>query len=81
MAEQLQYQRKFNEWKAQQKAKEAAASEAPKDDGQFKELTKQELSRMNMQEQLAYQKKFNQWKADQKKAAAEAEQLKQSTMS
>ena len=72
MAEQLQYQIKFNLWKAEQKKKEeegggAGGSNDKKDDGGFKEKTKEELGRMTMAEQLQYQMKFNLWKAEQKK--------------
>ena len=58
MAEQLQYQSKFNLWKAEQKNKEEAGgggdSKDKKDDGGFIEKTKEEMSRMTMAEQLQY---------------------------
>ena len=61
MPEQLQYQRKFNEWKASQKAAEKPKEESNGDG--FKELSKEELGKLSMAEQLAYQRKFNEWKA------------------
>ena len=75
MPEQLQYQRKLNEWKAAKKAEGGGGAAAgggggggsafgPQPDGGFKELTPAELGRMGMAEQLQYQRKFNEWKAE-----------------
>lgn len=59
MAEQLQYQRKLNEWKASKKAeggndapKSKAQPGGPTEDGGFKQLTPAELGQMSMAEQL-----------------------------
>ena len=60
MAEQLQYQRKLNEWKAKNKAEAGAGggggASKGGDDGQggFKELSPAELGKMSMAEQLQY---------------------------
>lgn len=58
MAEQLQYQRKLNEWKASKKAEgggNAGGGAKPAgggDDGGFKELTPAELGKLSLAEQL-----------------------------
>lgn len=77
LAEQLQYQRKFNEWKNEQKAKQAESGgdkggDKAGGDGGFKELSVDELKRLSMAEQLQYQRKLNEWKAEQKKKQEEA---------
>lgn len=72
MAEQLAYQRKLNEWKAEQKAKEAPKPEAQADQG-FKVLSKEEMGKMSMAEQLAYQRKLNEHKAKEKEELAKSQ--------
>ena len=57
MAEQLQYQRKLNEWKASKKAEGGGDTGGkPKagggEDGGFKELTPAELGKLSLAEQL-----------------------------
>ena len=70
MSEQLQYQRKLNDWKKEQKEKgggdkpkeEKPADAAGDGDDGFKELTHAELSKLPLAEQLQYQRKFNEYK-------------------
>lgn len=59
MADQLQYQKKFNEHKAKMKEEAAAkaaggAGSGDKGGDDFKELTPQELGKLGMAEQLQY---------------------------
>lgn len=55
MPEQLQYQRKFNDWKAAKKAAEKPKEEE-KPSGPPPPKTKEELAKMSMGEQIAYQR-------------------------
>jgi len=50
MAEQLAYQREFNEQKAKKKEAEAAAAAGGAGAGSFKELSKEELGKLSMPE-------------------------------
>jgi len=72
----LQYQRKLNDWKAEQKA--AAGPPPPKKEEPFRELTKEELGRMPMGEQLAYNRKKMDLRAKEKEEAKKAEDLEKS---